>query len=332
MKPLLKRLMAGLIAVAIFQVPLGYALREPDPVLFNHVRRVLDSGAELLLLGDSVSDYSTRAEPVPLLDRIRQGAGIPVGSFDGPGYTPELHLAVLEYALRQGTLPRGVVLSVNLRSFSELWDQGLQYQYSELRARLRYGDVLALGLQRPMSSYQLYATLEGYPRSEQAFQQIPIDRGGRRLGTVRDVLDRSYNRSTPEARGIAFSLLYGYSLESGHRKIRALCRIADRCRSSGIPLRLYVTPIDVDSGDRTAGPGFRSQVSCNVAVIREALAAHGAALEDWSSLLRTEQFSYQEYPNEHLQDGGRKRLAEEVIGLIGKPAFFSHPDRSESPR
>jgi hypothetical protein len=318
MRPLLKKLLAGLVAVAILQVPLGYALREPDPVLFNHVRRALEPRAELLLFGDSVSDYSTRVDPVSLVERIRQGAGFPIGSFDGPGYTPELHLAVLEYALRQGYLPRSVVVSVNLRSFSELWDQGLQYQYSELRARLRYGDVLALGLQRPMSTYQLYATLEGYPRSEQAFQQIPIDRGGRRLGTVRDVLGSSYNRSTPEARGTAFSLLYGYSLESGHRKLRALCRIADLCRSSGIPLRLYVTPIDVDSGERTAGPEFRSQVSRNVAVIRETLAAHGAALEDWSSLLRAEQFSYQEYPNEHLQDSGRRRLAEEVIRLIGK--------------
>jgi hypothetical protein len=318
MRLLLKKLMAGLIAVAILQVPLGYALREPDPVLFNHVRRALEPRAELLLFGDSVSDYSTRVDPVSLVDRIRQGAGLPIGSFDGPGYTPELHLAVLEYALRQGYVPRGVVVSVNLRSFSELWDQGLQYQYSELRARLRYGDVLALGLQRPMSTYQLDATLEGYPRSEQAFQQIPIDRGGRRLGTVRDVLGRSYNRTTPEARGTAFSLLYGYSLGSDHRKLRALCRIADLCRSSGIPLRLYVTPIDVDSGERTAGPEFRSQVSRNVEVIRETLAAHGAALEDWSSLLRAEQFSYQEYPNEHLQDSGRKRLAEEVIRLIGK--------------
>jgi len=329
MKLLLKKLMAGLIAGAILQVPLGYALREPDPVLFNRVRRALEPRADVLLLGDSVSDYSTRVDPVPLLERIRLGAESPIGSFDGPGYTPELHLAVLEYALREGCAPRGVVLSVNLRSFSELWDQGLQYQYSELRARLRYGDVLALGLQRPMSSYQLYATLEGYPRSEQAFQQLPIDRGGRRLGTLHDVLARSYNRPGPEARGTSFSLLYGYSLESGHRKIRALCRIADLCRSSGIPLRFYVTPIDVDSGEKMAGEGFRSQVSRNVEVIRASLAAHGADLEDWSSLLRAEQFSYQEYPNEHLQDSGRRRLAEAVIGLIRKPGFL---DRSGSRR
>src|SRR6185295_8946879 len=120
MKLLLKKLMAGLIAVAILQVPLGYALREPDPVLYNRVRRALDPRADVLLLGDSVSDYSTRVDPVSLVERIRLGAQVPVGSFDGPGYTPELHLAVLEVALREGYLPRGIVLSVNLRSFSEL--------------------------------------------------------------------------------------------------------------------------------------------------------------------------------------------------------------------
>jgi hypothetical protein len=79
---------------------------------------------------------------------------------------------------------------------------------------------------------------------------------------------------------------------------------------------MYVTPIDVDSAERTAGPGFRPQVARNVKVLRSALATQGVALKDWSSILRPDQFSYGEYPNEHLNSSGRRRLAEEMIGLI----------------
>lgn len=314
MKTLLLKLLAGLTAIAALQVPVGYLLSDPDNVPFDRVQGALARRAETLHLGDSVLEFATRSEPKSLLEILRES--VPVGSVDGPGYTPELALAVLEAALNRGYVPRRVVVSVNLRCFSEFWDQGLQYQFSELRARLRYGDVLALGLQAPLSSYQFYSRFEGYPRSEQDFQNLPIRRGDRSMGTMRDVLAQSWNQPAPEARAKAFALLYQYSLPARHRKVQALVAIADRCRSANVSLRMYVTPIDVDSGERTAGPDFRSQVAGNVDVIRRALADHGVALEDWSSLLRSDQFSYQAYPNEHLNGSGRKRLAEEVVRLL----------------
>src|SRR5204862_5415570 len=116
-------------------------------------------------------------------------------------------------------------------AFGELWDQEPQYQYSELRSRLQRGDLLALGLQRPMSSYQIYAVLEGYPRSEERLLELPVTREGRRLGTIRQVLARSYGRTTPEGRGLAFSMLYQYALDPNHRKVRALRDMAALCRS-----------------------------------------------------------------------------------------------------
>jgi hypothetical protein len=127
---------------------------------------------------------------------------------------------------------------------------------------------------------------------------------------------RSHNRSTPEARGLAFSLLYEYPLDPSHRKLRALRDLTALCRSKGIPLRFYITPIDVESGERTAGPAFRPRVAANVAAIRAALADQGATIEDWSALFPAGLFSYKEYPNEHLNAAGRRKLADEVLRLI----------------
>jgi len=318
MKSLLLKLLAGVTAIAALQLPVGYFLREPDDIAFEHVQRALAQRKDVLVMGDSVMGYSTGGDPVSLLELIGKGSPLPVGSFDGPGYTPELHYAVLAHTLRQGYVPRLVVVSINLRCFGEPWDQGLPYQYSELRARLLQGEILAGALQRPMTSYQIYASLEGYPRSEAAYQAIPITREGRRLGTLRETLKKSYKLTTTEGRGIAFSLLYEYSLDPHHRKLRALRDIAALCRSKNIPLRFYITPLDVESGERTAGPTFRPRVAANVAVLKSSLG--DAAVEDWSLLLPAADFSYQEYPNEHLAGAGRRKLADEVLRLIREGA------------
>jgi hypothetical protein len=314
MKTLLLKLLAGCTLVAILQIPVGYALREPDVINFERIQRTLASRSEKLLFGDSVLEFSTVKEPTSLLELLEER--MPLGSFSGPGYTPELQLAVLEDALHRGYVPRLVGVSVNMRCFNESWDQGLQYQFTDLRARLRFGDVVGCGIQKPLSSYQIWAWLEGFPRSEQAFKELPIRRGGRTLGTMREVIDASWNKTGPDARAKAFSLLYLYPLEAGHRKIRALVRLAAVCRSAKIPLRMYVTPLDVDTGERMTGPEFRSQVARNIDVIRRALADEGVDLVDWSSLLRADQFSYHEYPNEHLNRSGRERLAEEMVALL----------------
>jgi hypothetical protein len=316
MKTLLLKLLGGLAAIAVLQFPVGYALRETDDLLYGQVQRALAPRADTLLLGDSVFAFRTRQDPKSLLDLLRESA--PVGSFDGPGYTPELQLAVLEHALKQGYTPKLVVVSVNLRCFSEVWDLRLQYQYSELRSRLKYGDVPALGLQPPLTSYQIYARLEGYPRTEEDFLSLVVERGGKRLGRMREVLAGSWNRTTPEGRGLAFSVLYQGALEARHRKVQALLRIADLCASAKIPLKMFVTPIDIDSGTLTAGPGFGVRVAQNVGVVQRALGERGVRLEDWSALLRPEHFSYQEYPNEHLSGSGRRKLAEKILGLLNR--------------
>jgi len=316
MKALLIKLLAGLTAIAALQVPVGYLLRETDNYHYDRVQRALAPRADALLLGDSVFGYNQGGDPVSLVQLLGKESPLPAAAFEGPGYGPEVQLAMLDYSLRQGYVPKVVVASINLRAFGEFWDQGLQFQFSELRARLAQGDVLALGLQRPMTSYQLYAIFEGFPRSEEAFQDLPITREGRRLGTIRQILARSHKRTTPEARGLAFSLLYQYPLDPDHRKLRALRDMAALCRSKNIPLRLYVTPIDVESGERTAGTAFRPRVAANIAVLRAALADQGATVEDWSALLPAEHFSYDEYPNEHLTGAGRRRLADEVLRVI----------------
>jgi len=311
MKPLLLKLLAGLAAVAALQIPVGYLGREPDEINLERVRLALDSRSDRLLLGDSVLGFSTNREPKSLLGLLQEQ--VPVGSFNGPGYTPELYLAFLEAALRQGYVPRLVVVPVNMRCFGEWWDQGLQYQFTDVRAVLRFGDVLGYALQKPLSSYQIWSRIEGFPQSEKEYQDLPIRRGDRTLGTLKEVLAQS---AGTEGRGKAFSLLYLYSLEPGHRKVRALVRIAALCRSANIPIRMYVTPLDVDSGEQKAGPGFKPQVAKNVEVVRRALVDQGVDLHDWSTLLRPDQFSYEDYPNDHLSAAGRTRLAEELIGLL----------------
>ncbi|HUR38495.1 MAG TPA: hypothetical protein VM222_03335 [Planctomycetota bacterium] len=310
MKRLLIKVFAGLLAVALLQIPLGYVLATRENPLREQLDALVPMHPDVLYLGDSVleSVASSDAPPISLASMLKKGLpGMSLGFLSGPGHGPEVHRDETAYVLGKGLRPRAIVVPINLRSFSEFWDQMPQLQYSRERFWLRHGDLLGRGLHGPMSTYQLYSALEGYARSEKEYDRIPVVRGTGTLGTLGEI----FKGPAPELHlADSFNATYLYSLASDHRKVLALSGLARICRDSGIPLLAYVTPIDIETCERLLGPGIRPRIEKNIDVVRVAMEREGAQWKDAAFLLKARDFDWHRYPNEHLNENGRRRLAE----------------------
>jgi len=316
MKRVLKKVLAGCVLIGILQVPAGNLMQGHDHLLREQLDRVVREHPEILLLGDSTfrSVAVSEAQSRDLMTLMRDGLpGRSLGFIQGPGFGPELYRDSVGYLLRKGYRPRAVVLCINLRCFSEFWDQMPQFQFSGERLRLRVGDVLALSVDRPLSTYHVYSAIEGYPRSEREYDQIVVRRGSRTLGT----LGQLYKSKSAAVRpGALFDATYLYDLSEGHRKLRAFDELASDCRKHGVFLSAYATPIDLETGTRESGTDLHPTVERNLAAVRKSLGLEPRAWLDAAALLPSADFDWDRYPNEHLRSHGRKRLAGEVTGWL----------------
>jgi len=145
------------------------------------------------------------------------------------GYGMEVYLRFAEYLARQPARPRTLVVPVNLRSFSALWP----YSFELERLRLAWGDLLGVGLYRPMTGLKL---LPAPPAP------------GTPPHSGEDFLDAAY----------------GHPIRPNHPRLLALRRLTEVCRQAGMQPLIYVTPVDVAGGDAA----FRAQIAANVEVCR----------------------------------------------------------------
>jgi hypothetical protein len=94
-------------------------------------------------------------------------------------------------------------------------------------------------------------------------------------------------------------------------------RIVEVCRGAGIEPLFYIYPVDVESGERLLGASFREQVGRNVSTIRGRMEASRTKLLDLSRELGSSGFDYDPgFPNEHLTESGRQRVAEALTEFL----------------
>jgi hypothetical protein len=324
MRKLVTKFLILSVAVLVSQIVLANLWEDRRLPMRDQLLAEIKGRTDLLIFGDSVMQFTSKSDSDSrtLGEMIRgELPNHQLAIVQDAGYAAEIYSDILDYVLRRGVRPRAVILTVNLRTFGLMWDQRPDFQFSSELLRLRWGDTLGLAADRPMAAYQVYSRIEGYPTSVKEYMNLTSYRGAKRMGTIREILEGQGKWATVPWLDRTFSLTYMYPLEPVHRKIQTLQKLARTCRSAGIPLLAYVTPVDVQSGEFAVGPEFRSQVACNIQVIRKALADCGAPLLDLSFALDSDVFEWRSYPNEHLRDLGRSRLAAELCARIRAGGF-----------
>ena len=166
MKKLAMKAVLALVLICAGQAAVGNLTEDRRFPMRDEVDAAIAGGADLLILGDSVMKYTYTddSDPRTLSAMLRDElAGRRAAIVHGPAYGAEMYRDIVDYILRRGVQPRAIVLPVNLRSFSLLWDKMPHYQYAPERARFRWGDPVAFSVNRPLRIYNVYSRLDGYP-------------------------------------------------------------------------------------------------------------------------------------------------------------------------
>jgi hypothetical protein len=271
----------------------------------------------ILHFGDSVArhvaaaDRDRRTLPAMLQDRM---GDVRIGTSQGDGSSMELYEAFVRYVAGREGRPARVLIPINLRSLSQEFDPRPEYQFRSDRLRLRFGDEVALGLEKPLSLWKIYPL---NPRSREQYLSLPVEVDGQQVASVRDLL--TGNRSIPGREQVPsqFAFRYQYSLTPEHPKIRAMERIVEVCRGAGMEPLFYIYPIDVESGEGLLGPSFRERVEKNVSTIRGRMEARRTKMLDLSRELGSSHFDWKPgFPNEHLSETGRQRVADALAQFL----------------
>jgi hypothetical protein len=283
--------------------------------------RYLAEGVDVLYLGDStlilpVGEVTTGEILQELLPnrRIEQVAH--------PAYGLDLFHDYVAYMDRRGVWPRTLVLPINIRSFSPAWDMRPAYQFEKERRILAMGLPLARLLLRPLEIFGFFRP----SISQQAFLNAPVYDGDVLVGKVREFevlaagevlqegAQNAYREVDLEDEETAQAVLtyhYMFNLEPDHRKLDAMIAVAELAAQRGVDVIFYISPVNVQQGERFLGPAFSERFSDNVRVVQSRLDA--ASLGNVTVVnLAFDLPAYDLTDTEHLTEKGKEYIAEQI--------------------
>jgi hypothetical protein len=274
-----------------------------------------DDPADVLILGDSVmervarDDTDTRTLGQMIADGLKPEHSSVVIS--NTGYQPSIYYPLLLALSVMEHRPKVVVYPINLRCFSPQWDLHPAWQYyREMRVIWQYIATRKIGRVKRVGTYYMDAyrdTCVAYPSSV--------------LKTVGEFLDIINTKSVNAEQGKyrkkeIFTFHYMHPLVPALGKLQAIQASMSWARSNDVNVLAYVTPINVQAGERFVGPAFRSQVAANLHVLGDAIDhyrdKYTMRIFDWStefdSSIDSSHFFDADLSTEHLNQRGRHEL------------------------
>jgi hypothetical protein len=274
---------------------------------------------DVVLIGDSVMDFiaGTDRDRLSLAQQVREGLrGCTAVDLSRSAYHPEIFEPVVTFVSRDpATRPRLVVVPLNLRAFGNSWIMHPAYRFEELRRLLVHDNPGYTLAHRALAGFKWYDGVEG---SQEEYDRAPAYDGDRVIATLgemnRRVLSGDSSPDGHRARmNAAFLLRYAQRIGPLDPRVGAVVRLARTLRARGVAALFYVTPVDHETAAAFAGPALRDRIAGNAQVLVDALAKEGVVARDWSLAIGASGFSWRLYPNEHLNEAGRRALAGLII-------------------
>jgi len=277
-------------------------------MVHTFLRRAASWSDGAIYFGDSVlrkvgtNDTDRRTLP----EMLESDSQVKIYPVVHSAYNVDVFLRYVEYLARTDTRPRLVIVPLNLRSFSPEWDSRPEYQF-ELEKFVLSSGRAAAAFSRPLS---VFTDWFESPITTAQWLTSPVFDDHRAAGRVSDYQGGDYAAVTEETMRRKIVFHYRYALDPAHRKLRSLDALADLAETSKIDVQWYVTPIDLEFCESRL-PGTREIVARNVSAIQAVLARHTMTALDLSDALPSACFDWKDsrYPNEHLNEDGRHRLA-----------------------
>ncbi len=323
-------LLLGHVAISMLFPP---ALPE-EIVQFD---RYLAEGVDVLYLGDStlmlpVGEVTTGEILQELLPERH------IGQIAHPAYGLDLFHDYTAYMDERGGRPQTLVVPINMRSFSPAWDMRPAYQFEKESKILAMGLPWARLLLRPLEVFGFFQP----PISRHAFLDAPVYDDDVLVGKVRDFealaadealqgdagnAYREVELADEETAQAVLTYHYMFNLEPDHRKLDAMVALAELAAERGIHVIFYITPVNVEQGERFLGPTFTERFAENVGVVQSRLDA--ASLDNVTLLdLAFDLPAYDLTDTEHLTEGGKEHIAEQIALVVQRETGVSASAKS----
>ena len=280
----------------------------------------LEKQAQIIYFGDSaIANVSEEDENKKHITQMFQDL-LPnhlVGLVVHGAYDMDMYLSFCEYIINtKKYYPKIVIIPINLRSFSPLWDKNPTYQFPEEKIILKYNNNFLFRMfYKVLIAFKYFDT---EPISDLEYKNTMVFNGDIPIGKVKDFINMTYTIHSEEKLKNRIIAYYMYSLKKEHKKIQSMLKIAKLLKSNDTDVIFYITPIDYQIGEKYCGDEFAQRINENVNLIDSLFLEEDIKLLDFSRKLDSDLFDWEKdyYINEHLKENGRKFVAENLYQEI----------------
>ncbi len=216
----------------------------------------------------------------------------------------------MEYISQQQHKPEAVIIPVNLRSFSPVWEYNPTYQFEKARFVLTSRTPLLYHFYEPLA---VFRAVNANTILWTNYYKLPVYYGNTQVGTVNDFDNKvKFASTTEENIRKKFIVAYMSALKDSDNNLIYLKKTIDIANKSGIKVFLYITPVDYEMGEKYVGSDFLKMVRSNVNTVCSSMAKKNINCLDLSLSLEHKDFFSPPYPVEHLNQDGREYIAEQI--------------------
>jgi hypothetical protein len=273
------------------------------------------SDLDIFVLGDSVSSFiADEDKDTTILHEMlynKLSETYKVYGIHHMGFHFGVFYYILKALLAMGNCPKLVIMPINMRSFSPSWDYNPVHLYTdtinEIDGYLKVKNQFlhdTLGLKE-------HVAFDDYIRLKHDYPLV----GNRAISELIAWYTRKLKEGAPEyelRNRVQFSLHYLLPITEENRKLQALRNIIELCSNHNIRLLTFATPINHEAAKEFCGDVFEKLYNQNINKVCQLFSGveHIAAFRDYSSKLDREQFRHRSYQAEHLNESGRRKLAD----------------------
>ena len=279
----------------------------PERILLDKYSR---EKRQIIYFGDSVIKYASpddkdQSTIVEMLSKINPS--ITIGDVSNGGNYLKIDAELFEYILRSPNKPEAVILPINLHSFSP-GVKGPGYQFEKEIFYLKMPRFVTY-FYKPLA---IFKAININTVAYSDYAQLPVYYGKEKIGVAGD-FDNPFVYS-PDVESVRKLYVFTFmqNLDKNHEQFKLLNNIIDLAGETGIKLYIYLTPINFEEGARYVGPDFIKQTTTNAEVVCSVIKEKNLSCLNLAFSLNSGYFASPIYPNEHLDEKGRKFIAEQI--------------------
>lgn len=331
MKKLFIKLLILILITLVFQV-LFLMVKIHSFEQLAILEKAKKENVDVIYFGDSsASNYGlddSDKRPLPqMLKEILTGHTM--ASIDSAAYAAEVFLEFSKHMINEKYYPEFVVIPVNMRSFSPSWDKNPGYQFEDQKAILK--SKLLFMFLKTTEAFDKKSKLNEITQEE--FENTEVFNGEEVVGTAKEFEGHEFRHYSEENMKNSILYFYMFSLKEDNDKLGSLSEIARILLENNIKPIFYITPVDYETGERYFPGEFSERLKNNVETIKSVLKENDINALDLSMDLKPDFFAWERYPNEHLNEKGRKYVAEKIaeeINNYGKKTSTECGEYSEN--